>query len=97
MTTWQQLITQELEKNSENWNSIVNFIGLKEGYLYQEFLNDFGKRNLDNFCFTIWTVDFVYFPVVYDSVMSCGSAPRYFDSTEEPMRPVGGGGFAFKD
>jgi hypothetical protein len=85
MTTWRELIGDELKKNGETWRDIVS-ITLSDRELSKKFENSYsgpaGKP------FAAWTTDYVYFPLCYDGMEGCGSAPR--NPSSRPVSHQGG-------
>lgn len=74
MVTWYKLLIEELNNGDEKWGDVV-FSTLSDLSLHREFDNGYGGT-----CgchFTVWTLNRVYFSVVYDGVEWVGSAPRH--------------------
>ena len=86
MTTWRKLIAAEMKQNKDGFHNLVySFFGTAEKLTWEgtftepvtydrEFDDGFGGSNGGPF--TVWTKDFVYFPVVYDGAEWVGSVPR---------------------
>ncbi len=70
MASWRELIS---EKIGNNWGSVVACT-LTEEQLDQKF--DDGYGGSEGMPFTLWTENYVYFPVVYDGAEWVGCAPR---------------------
>ena len=103
LTTWRKLIQAEM--NDWKDDSFDNFVAIDIGYrrwfnhnapeLDEEFDDGYGSS--EGRPFTMWTHEWVYFPVVYDGAEWVGRAPRSpmltADQNEEqlvPNRHVGG-------
>jgi hypothetical protein len=102
MATWRQLITKEMSKHGETWDTVVyKTVGpnVEEYYepeevralaesasLDREFDAGYGGPDGDLFC--VWTYRWVYFPIVYDGAEWCGSAPRF--PCDTPLKHQGG-------
>jgi hypothetical protein len=87
LTTWRKELTRSLIDNEENWLNVVETT-LSDIDLDAEFDPGYGGEN--GCAFTLWTVDFVYFPVCYDGLEWVGSAPRY--PCSNATKHQGGGG-----
>lgn len=73
-TTWRILIEDKFKENGDSWDAIVEHgCTLTDAQLDKEFDDGFGFP--EGSPFTIWTQDFVYFPVQYDGAESVGSVP----------------------
>lgn len=75
-----------MEDNKDSWDNIV----------YSSFINDELDELFDNgygaeagIPFTLWTKEYVYFPICYDGAEWAGSAPR--NPNNEKLRHQGGG------
>jgi hypothetical protein len=82
--TWRELISRECKRHND-----VQIVGwATEGALNldAEFRNDFG--NDSGASFTMWTLTRVYFPVIYDGMVSVKSVPR--NPCVEVTAPIGG-------
>jgi len=74
MVTWRELIAEAMELNGETWDD-VDSIALEPGdSLDVEFDNGYGGE--EGCKFTVWTENYVYFPLCYDGSEWCGSASR---------------------
>lgn len=85
MTTWRELITNELINRKEEWNDIISCT-LSELQLDIEFDSGFGSA--EGCPFTAWTTNRVYFPAVYGGSEWVASVPR--NPSNEPTNHVGG-------
>ena len=75
MTFWKQEIDARMKLNGDSWINVEAFVPSSTfRWLYVEFNGGFG--GIQGPPFTLWTKDFVYFPVCYDGSEWCGSAPR---------------------
>jgi len=72
-TTWRKLIKKELAKNGDSESDIL-FQTLSQEELDDEF--DAGHGISNGLPFTMWTIDHVYFPAVYDGWEWCASVRR---------------------
>lgn len=72
-TTWRELISDEMLKTGESFDDIVSCT-LTDKELDVEFDNGYGGS--EGRPFTLWTANFVYFPLVYDGAEWVGSVPR---------------------
>ena len=79
ITTWQKLISHEMETRSDPGPIIA--CTLSDTELLEEFDCDYGYPNGKPFL--AWTAARVYFPVEYDGADGCGSAPR--NPTDTPQ------------
>jgi hypothetical protein len=85
LTNWRKLITKELEKQGETWESVV-FSTLSPTELVEAF--DCGIGGENGRAFTVWTKKRVYFPVCYDGSEWCASVSRKID--RKPTDHIGG-------
>lgn len=85
-TTWRKELTEEFEKNSETWNSVISCT-LTEDQLDKKFDDGYGGTNGDPF--TVWTACNVYFPGCYDGAEWATSVPR--NPNGIPTEHIGGG------
>ena len=77
MANWRKLITKRMKNNNDNWdNKEYLFIGdgTDESLLDIEFDRSYGS--IHGIPFTLWTKDYVYFPVCYDGKELVGIVPR---------------------
>lgn len=82
MTTWRELITDEMEIHGDSWDGPVRVAATRGPESLDEIFNaDYGRINGGSF--TVWTQRRVYFPLVYDGAEWCGSVPRH--PCDEPM------------
>jgi len=84
MNTWRELITVEMEERGEAWGDVVG-VACSEGELDRQF--DSGYGGSEGAPFTLWTMDRVYFPAVYDGLEWVASVPR--NPCDEEMEHVG--------
>lgn len=73
MASWRELISKTMKKNGDDWSNLIS-ITLSDYELNRVFDNGYGGK--EGKPFTAWTTDFVYFPICYDGLEWCGSAPR---------------------
>lgn len=73
MTTWRELIGEELANRGESWDDVVEST-LTEREMDTEFDDGFGSA--EGVPFTLWTAARVYFPTEYDGAEGVASAPR---------------------
>ena len=85
MNTWQELITDEMDRKGESWADVVRST-LTNRELAVKFNKGFGLS--EGAPFTLWTKNRVYFPVVYDGLEWVGSVPR--DPCDEATEHMGG-------
>lgn len=83
--TWRKLIYQELARYNDG-KQVVGWATEGLFNLDAEFNNDFGNDN--GASFTMWTLTRVYFPVIYDGLVSVKSVPR--NPCVEVTAPIGG-------
>lgn len=75
MATWKEKITKCMAKNKDGWKNYIESRPAKvTGWLDTEFDDGYGAT--EGCPFTLWTKDYVYFPICYDGAERCGSAPR---------------------
>lgn len=72
-TSWRELIEEAMMYNSDSWGNIVEST-LTAEEMDEMFYNGYGSEN--GRPFTLWTKEWVYFPLEYDGSESVGSAPR---------------------
>lgn len=86
MATWRELIAREMATHGDAWDH-PHRVALPpqpdpDEWGDREFVSDLdaefdhGYGGINGCPFTVWTEDWVYFPVVYDGAESVGSAPR---------------------
>jgi len=73
MTTWKKILIKTLKENKERFKDI-EYIFPEDLKLDKKFDPGFGGYEGEPF--TVWTKNFVYFPVGYDGAEWVGSAPR---------------------
>lgn len=71
--TWRSLISREATEHNDQLDDFKTT--LNEGELDESFVCDYGAN--EGRAFTAWSARRVYFPVTYDGLTSCGSAPRH--------------------
>ena len=76
-TTWRKEIDIALKERNESFDSVV-CCTLSEEELDYQFNDGFGWPN--GLPFTLWTREFVYFPVCYDGAEWVGSVSRHPDN-----------------
>ena len=86
MSTWRELIEQTMEENGDDWSNVVEYKLAKNTWeegdqtllppeeLDRDFHCSYGGT--EGAFFTLWSREFVYFPICYDGAEWCGSAPR---------------------
>jgi len=84
MTTWRELIYEEMKNQNESWADVVSHT---EFDLDRKFYGGYGISEGEPF--TLWTKKRVYFPVVYDGMEWVSSVPRS-PRSKEVTRHVGG-------
>lgn len=72
-TTWRVQLTETFEEIGDSWDNVMGTT-LTEAQLDTVFYSGFGGS--EGCAFTLWTRDFVYFPVVYDGAEWVGYVPR---------------------
>lgn len=85
MTNWKKLIQAEMETQEETFENMVKCT-LADEELMVEFCDGFGCK--EGAPFTLWTINRVYFPVVYDGAEWVGSVSRNPDG--KPTYHLGG-------
>ena len=85
MTNWKKLIQDEMERQGETFEDLVECT-LNDEELVVEFYNGYGGE--EGKPFTLWTNNRVYFPVVYDGSEWVGSVSRNPDG--KPTYHLGG-------
>lgn len=70
---WKKSIQIEMESNGDSFANVVSST-LSEEELNHNFDAGYGLE--EGKPFTLWTNDYVYFPVMYDGSEWCGSVPR---------------------
>ncbi len=88
--SWRMHVVEALANNGEAWADVIACT-LPEARLNEVFPS--GHRAwghpIKEAAFTVWTAKRVYFPVCYDGMVWCGSAPR--DPCTEATAQQGGG------
>jgi hypothetical protein len=84
-TTWRIELNEALEDNKETWEDIVSNTMTNE-QMDKEF--DPGWGVPEGCEFTVWTNNFVYFPLCYDGSESVGCVSRNPD--DKPTNHLGG-------
>lgn len=85
LTTWQELILDEMTRNKETWADL-QFTTLNEEQLIARFDDSYGLE--EGKPFTLWTTNRVYFPASYDGAEFVGSVPR--NPCPEVTQHIGG-------
>lgn len=73
LTSWIECISGEMRKNKDDWENMETST-LTDEEFYAPFEARFG--GIQGKPFTLWTRDFVYFPVRSGDYEWCGSVPR---------------------
>lgn len=79
------MLNAKLRENNEIFDDIVHQISNHENWLDVEFDDDYGLPHGPSF--TVWTVNRVYFPCVYDGLEFIESVPR--NPTNKPVDHIG--------
>lgn len=87
LTTWKELIEEEMNEHDETWADTVSTT-IAEGDLLVRFDNGYG--GIKGREFTLWTTNRVYFPADYDGAEWCASVSRNPDG--KSTSHIGGGG-----
>lgn len=85
MKSWRELIESEMSNHGESWEDVTKHTMSPEE-LDRKFETGFGTS--EGCSFTLWTMNRVYFPVVYDGSEWAASVPRH--PSEEATDHVGG-------
>jgi len=85
MTTWSRELIEALAGNGETWEDVIETT-LTQEEMYSEFDDGFGLA--EGCPFTLWTNEYVYFPVQYDGSEWVASVPR--NPCNEPTQHIGG-------
>lgn len=93
MTTWKKEIERVMSTTGDTWDSIEamewgDFKNLKPGEKWFETEFDDGFGSVEGCSFTVWTKDYVYFPVNYDGAESADYVPR--NPNRQAKEHVGG-------
>ena len=86
MISWRKSITETMTKNLDGWSNVVHCT-LTDEQLDLEFDDGYGREKGE--AFTLWTKDYVYFPICYDGAEWAGSAPR--NPCKKSLKHQGGG------
>ena len=73
LSTWKEMIQDEMDDNNDSFDNLAHST-LTEAEMREKF--DCGFGGSEGQPFTVWTKNFVYFPVVYDGAEWVGSVPR---------------------
>lgn len=84
-TTWRKEITEVMNEHGDSWGRYEDCT-LSFEELDVEFCTGYGSHSGE--AFTLWTVDRVYFPAVYDGDEWVSSVPR--NPCDEKTTHVGG-------
>lgn len=83
-TTWRDLISKEMYNNGDGWPDVVHVSpGADLGRTFNA-----GHGGSEGDPFTLWTRQYVYFPVTYDGAEWVGSVPR--EPCDKATAHVGG-------
>lgn len=74
MATWRTEILKTMAVNGDIYDDNAFYSTLTDTELDEEFDKGFEGPNGESF--TVWTSEWVYFPVCYDGLEWCGSVPR---------------------
>ena len=85
-SNWKKLISLELETNNETWADVIKCTLTKKKLLVAF---DCGYGDANGQPFTLWTINFVYFPAQYDGSEWCASVPR--NPCKKATAHIGGG------
>jgi hypothetical protein len=72
-TTWRKEMDDMFKDESDSWDKVV-LCTLSDDELDREFDDGYGGE--EGLPFTIWTEEYVYFPVCYDGSEWVGRVPR---------------------
>lgn len=86
MATWRKLIFEALSNADESWEDVV-YCTLSDAQLDTAF--NAGWGGIEGEPFTLWTDNYVYFPVCYDGAEWVGAVLR--NPQQTPTGHVGGG------
>lgn len=75
ISTWRELLTKELERNKEDWDDVVAIAIRESDSLDTPFYTGYGGT--EGCPFTVWSVNYVYFPKEYDGAESVCSVSRH--------------------
>ena len=73
MTCWRELISCAMERHGDAWGN-VEFNTMDDSAMDRQFNDDYGATQ--GCAFTVWTRDYVYFPLCYDGAEWAGSVRR---------------------
>jgi hypothetical protein len=85
-TNWKEMIKNEMNKNGDSFENVVSNTMTKQE-MNEEFDNEYGGTEGNPF--TLWTKEFVYFPICYDGAEWVGSVSR--NPNGRPTEHKGGG------
>lgn len=85
LTSWHELVTRAMAKRDDSWSNLVGCT-LTDTELHTVFDADYGLE--EGKPFTLWTADYVYFPVSYDGKEWVGAVPR--NPCDTPTHHFGG-------
>jgi hypothetical protein len=74
MANWNEMLLECMESNKDSMDNIIHKVPDNEDTYTREF--DDGYGILCGLPFTIWTNDYVYFPVRYDGAEWVSCVPR---------------------
>lgn len=87
MVTWRKAITEMMDSD-DSWDNVEKAIIEGDDSAFdEEFYDGYGGENGKPF--TVWTKDYIYFPVCYDGAEWCGRISRH--PCDTPTDHFGGG------
>ena len=84
--SWREMVSYAMSSNKDSWEN-VEANTMSEAEMDVMFYSGFG--GVDGIPFTVWTHDWVYFPMCYDGSEWVGSVAR--NPNGEPTGHQGGG------
>jgi len=81
--SWYSLFEKAFADTGENWEDVEDTT-LTEEQKHQKFDSGYGEA--EGCAFTLWTKNYVYFPVVYDGAEWIGYVPRNPNGVATPHR-----------
>lgn len=85
MSNWRSKLIEQLKENNETFDDIIHQVSNNENWLDEEFNDDYGLPH--GSLFTVWTMNRVYFPCVYDGYEYVDSVPR--NPVDKPIYHIG--------
>lgn len=86
MENWKAMLDNALKGNGESWGD-VEANTMTDEEMSKMFYSGYGR--IEGCAFTVWTKNFVYFPVCYDGSEWVGCVSRNPD--RKPTDHIGGG------